>query len=1295
MTNDAAFSIFAVPISQYATDGDWPFEPVAADTDAEEIAGLLTPYGGDAHTWPLGGDRDAEWVRRQLDSWADRDGPRSSVLVWVGHGESNGAKAWLASFGTKRDRIGTGHNAAEVAAHLGDEWIGRQQDAEAWTLVLIEACGAERFVELVAAELLVNPNPPKRFALLGAGGDGPAFLKSVPQALTAVLRSYDNDDVIRIDDLVGRLEDRLEIGRAIRTGLGKARPLIRPRALSQAVTATYDVYAEIKEFIAGLPPDQRSFFVPKAQGTELGEHTWYFEGRGRERRAIAGWLDTNHAGLLAITGPAGSGKSAVLGNVVVHTNPELRELLIQAGRVERLPASEQPADNVFDAVVLLTGLSTSDVVERVAVDLGLDAPDPAMELGAKVEELRDAIERRTAPLTVLVDALDEAQEPLEVAGTVLRPLAPVCRLLVGTRRSTNEGPDLPEPDDSNLLDALGEISTVTVGLDTVAVVKYVERRLRAARPDLPVADIAQRIGARNRHFLYARLAVHEIREHPGQLPRTELDELLAQDHRGLFAAAVRRLSVADDNFLPLLEALAHARGRGLPRADGIWATAAAAFGGHPGEADLDNLLVAAAPYVMLDGEAGQSTYRLAHQTFVEHFHVQADYAEGHRKIASQLMKRAWTDANFYAVRYTADHLVVDADRTPPDSDGLVDLVRNAVWLLRAIELLGVDQTWQTIAAARAWSDQDSTRRDDTAALIRSVSTFQAPDVVERTLRRSRIALTRDPAQLAGQLHARLKDYGPDTGPLGEEVGRIAGVPWLRMVEGNLGWQADLESTYGTDGKVRGLGFGYVGDRPTVAIAIDKRVVLWDPRTGVPDVAATIDLGSTTTSVAVAGLDGRPVVVTAGYDGVLAVWDARTRDRIAAAEVRIAHSMGVGRLNDCLVIAGVPLDGTLVIVDAVTLQPVDVPPGLEQRTVRGFGVEEDGTLLFVAVEEEPGAGEYPILLLDPGGAEIWRTDPVTTRRGSMHDVMTAGRIGSLFVVVAGVGNRLHWFTAGFEYVEQTPYPERVRAVAVGAVDGHGIVLSAPDKDHTAIVQLEQIDDLSEPGEVKLSRLGEPGGATHWEGRFEEVPVPDELGRRPSRDWRGRRSLRADRPADWPQFVAAEGELDGEPVLVTGAVESAAWIWRTSPTGPLRAIAGPFAELPSYVLEQGWDLLEVKPPLEPVTSVALGNLPGRGAVVATACGGQARLYSVTDGRRIQGPADGAAAVECVALGEVNRRTVLVTGSTSGNLTVWDPAAGTRVAGLALDHPIAQVRIEDDGRIVLRTAGSGDYALELVEP
>jgi hypothetical protein len=327
-------------------------------------------------------------------------------------------------------------------------------------------------------------------------------------------------------------------------------------------------------------------------------------------------------------------------------------------------------------------------------------------------------------------------------------------------------------------------------------------------------------------------------------------------------------------------------------------------------------------------------------------------------------------------------------------------------------------------------------------------------------------------------------------------------------------------------------------------------------------------------------------------------------------------------------------------------------------------------------------------------------------------MTGARIGEPFVVAAGIGNRLFWFTEGNARLQVSPYSQSTRAIAIGLVgtawgppdflmtndrNGRAIVALSPDNDYTALVQLQQIEYEAAGHAVTLSRPAGAGAAQTRFERFAPAPVPDRLGDPPPRDEASLRRLDLARPETWPQSVAATGEVDGVPVVATGSVDGTVWIWDQRTLAPAqrpRAVAGPFVQLPPYVLEQGWDLLHVKPSLELATSVALGNLPGHGAVVAVACGGQARLYTIADGTRIENPADRASAVQCVAIGSLNRRTVLVTGSTGGNVAAWDPAAGTRVAGLYFDDPITNVAVESD-RVLVRTATHGDYALELKEP
>jgi WD40 repeat protein len=131
-------------------------------------------------------------------------------------------------------------------------------------------------------------------------------------------------------------------------------------------------------------------------------------------------------------------------------------------------------------------------------------------------------------------------------------------------------------------------------------------------------------------------------------------DLLAGDHRTLFGAAVERLARERAASRPLLEALALARGRGLPRSRDVWLTVARSLTELViDDDDIDWLLRAAAPYVMLDAEHDQSVYRLAHRTFAEHFETDAAKVDLHRRVS-----RALVSATSHALPATPSPYVV-------------------------------------------------------------------------------------------------------------------------------------------------------------------------------------------------------------------------------------------------------------------------------------------------------------------------------------------------------------------------------------------------------------------------------------------------------------------------------------------------------------------------------------------------------------------------------------------------------------------------------------------------------------
>ena len=628
----ADFDITSIVIDEYAECA--PLEDLAAE--ASQVEQLLVEFGGAAgKPCPPGRMLDERAVKNRLREWVARDMP-SSVLVWLGHGASDGTDAWLACFDTPRPIEGGGIVPQNVADQIIMDWHRREPDETAWALVIFEACGAGTFVVRLD-RLIAEKIRPRRIVLIGVSGDSAGHVGELHQALKRTRDAYgNNDEHVLLVDFVSKLSEFLgDVAEVVHRNVGRLS--FRPARLVTAnLSAPVDVYREWVSFLAELNPDERNHFVPKAHGADHGEFAWHFVGRAAERQQIAEWLLTRHSGMLVVTGSAGCGKSALLGNVVVQANPALRDLLVRTGRLARSDPVQRPPDDVFDAVVHLSGLSTSDLVRRLAEAAAVSLPS---EGHVWSEEDMDYLAAGLADrrFTVLADALDEARDPIAIASTVLRRIAQLSggRVIVGTRVATASDPALVEVGEPLLNALVGPYHTdvIRVAHDPVAIEEYVRQRLSNARraQQMNVGDdvidaVARRLGAQDgrgaRQFLFARLAVYELIAHPELLAPSSseaLAALLDGDHNSLFASAVRRLTEASPAARPLLEALALAEGRGVPRSEGIWAemATALALGRRIGERDIDDVLARAGPYIMLDAEYGFSVYRLAHETFRE------------------------------------------------------------------------------------------------------------------------------------------------------------------------------------------------------------------------------------------------------------------------------------------------------------------------------------------------------------------------------------------------------------------------------------------------------------------------------------------------------------------------------------------------------------------------------------------------------------------------------------------------------------------------------------------------------
>jgi hypothetical protein len=642
----ADFDITSIVIDEYTECA--PLEGLAAE--ASEIERLLAEFGGAASKpCPPGRTLDERAVKNRLREWVTRDTP-SSVLVWLGHGASDGTEAWLACFDTPREIQGSGIVPQTVADQIVMDWHRREPDEAAWALIVFEACGAGTFVVRLD-RLVAERVRPRRIVLVGVSGDSAGHVGELRQALKRTRDAYENNDEhVLLADFVSKLSEFLgEVAEVVHRNVGRLS--LRPTRLVDAnLSAPVDVYREWVSFLAELSPDERNHFVPKAHGAEPGELAWHFVGRAAERQQIAKWLHGRRSGMLVVTGSAGCGKSALLGNVVVQANPALRDILVRMGRLARPDPDQLPPDDVFDAVVHLAGLSTSDLVRRLADAAAVVLPSREHVWSEEdMDDLSAALAGRR--FTVLADALDEAHDPVAIAGTVLGRIAqlPGGRVIVGTRTVLADSRDFTVADEP-VMSALAGPGTevIRVARDAAAIETYVRQRLYDARhrqqidaDDDVIGAVARRLADQDdRQFLFARLAVHELIARPELLTASGsqvLAALLDGDFRSLFAAAVRHLTEASPAARPLLEALALAQGRGVPRSEGIWAQMATALaqGSQIGERDIDDLLARAGPYIMLDAEYGFSVYRLAHETFRELLQLDASQPNAGRTVRNR------------------------------------------------------------------------------------------------------------------------------------------------------------------------------------------------------------------------------------------------------------------------------------------------------------------------------------------------------------------------------------------------------------------------------------------------------------------------------------------------------------------------------------------------------------------------------------------------------------------------------------------------------------------------------------
>ncbi|MFV0461400.1 MAG: AAA family ATPase [Actinomycetales bacterium] len=385
-------------------------------------------------------------------------------------------------------------------------------------------------------------------------------------------------------------------------------------------------------------PADLDYWLDRASGrTAADDPGWYFSGREHLSVRIADFL-RGEAGSLIVTGVAGSGKSAVLARAVTLSDPNFLAHERYSAAVstirERAPQTLPPESSI-DVAVLARNLGALDLLRdlgrRIVAGAAESAPSGSVHLILQdlddpkltAQDIRSRIVRalgRAPGVTVVLDGLDEANDPERVISEVIAPLVRHTtphgrrpfRFIVGVRSSgPGSGDDTLLSQVHAVLPDVGEVRTD--GDDARPdIVDYVRAVLSvpgtgATSPDASPGDAPQAeevnpyadepdardvvahviADAVAPSFLDARLAAHQLRTSATlQDPHNhEWRSTLAAGTVGLLREDLRQALAADptldsEHVVAVLRATAFALGRGLPWAE-VWAVVASAVHGAP------------------------------------------------------------------------------------------------------------------------------------------------------------------------------------------------------------------------------------------------------------------------------------------------------------------------------------------------------------------------------------------------------------------------------------------------------------------------------------------------------------------------------------------------------------------------------------------------------------------------------------------------------------------------------------------------------------------------------------------
>lgn len=737
-----------------------------------------------------------------------------------------------------------------------------------------------------------------------------------------------------------------------------------------------------------------------------------FTGRDWIISQIDRYIATHQKGYVVVQGEAGVGKSALAAHLA-FTRPCVHHFT----RLEGARSPEQARRSL--AAQLIGQWRLFDLVPSDSFPAGAGRPDWLLKVIAAAAAARDAA-GRTDPLVLVVDGLDEADQPAAGQDTGI-PLGlprpehlPTGVFLVVTTRFGISLPAVRGPaawttitvdGADNLADVRTYLSSVTAGPNADNVL--VER---LARHGIDREWFVDRMADQSHGvWMYLRYVLDDIREQ--RRAPTALDGL-PEDLSGYYFEQIQRWRTVRDSWLSV----------GLP----LFATLAA-LRRPVGRVELAQLAGTdkAAVDTWLDGElrpflevtqdsACHRLYNVRHQSLRDLFEppVELDHRDAgareslrealrdaHERIAVALIpsgpveSRNWSVADAYTRMQLPEHAAKGGQLDELSSDPGFLLICDPLALLRWSSSVTTEQARSALAAYQFTVDSWSFLGDDEQRLwwlhVWARKT-RATLLAERAVAPDQPTWTVAKAMWSGTSHRSLTDH---TG--GVLAMCLVPLPGDRVLLATAGRGKSVQLWNPSTGEAVGAPLtGHTEWIFTVCVlpmpdgrillasgGSDQSVRLWDPVSGEPvgePLAGHDDTVHVACAVPLVG--GRVLLATAGVDRTVRLWDPSTGKAVGRPmtghreQVNAACAVPVAGERTLLATAG--NDATVRLWDPVSGEPVGEPLAGHAGRIDAMCVVPwpDGRTLLATAGED---------------ATVWLWDPAT---GAAVDCQTIGRMG---------------------------------------------------------------------------------------------------------------------------------------------------------------------------------------------------------------------------------------------------------------------------------------------------------------